>query len=170
MKTLATVLVTTTLLGLLSACESNPNTEQPPAASSSSPKTTESSPVANSSSAKPSGNVTSIQVTEKDMEILLSSASAPAGPIEFVTKNTGPSPHELLVVKTDLAIDQLPRKGSVLDEKAKSIEVIDEIEEEDLPKGASKTLRVNLRPGKYLLICNIRGHFTAGMITPFTVT
>jgi uncharacterized cupredoxin-like copper-binding protein len=173
-KTFTTFLVTTSLVGMLSACDTNKNTDQPPVASS---PATKNSPVASSPATTTSpasspttqpGKATQIQVTEKDMAILLSSPSAPAGPVDFVTKYIGPSPHEFLVVKTDFPVDKLPLKGGRLDEKAKGIEVIDEIEVKDLPNGANKTLRVNLRPGKYLLVCNIPSHFRAGMLTPFT--
>jgi len=35
---------------------------------------------------------------------------------------------------------------------------------------ASKTLDVTLAAGSYLLICNVPGHYAAGMVTPLTVT
>ena len=40
----------------------------------------------------------------------------------------------------------------------------------DLQPGASYTLDVTLTPGCYLLICNVPGHYAAGMVTPLTVT
>jgi Sulfocyanin (SoxE) domain len=39
----------------------------------------------------------------------------------------------------------------------------------NLPVGESKTLELNLEPGKYALVCNISGHYAAGMYADFTV-
>jgi uncharacterized cupredoxin-like copper-binding protein len=35
---------------------------------------------------------------------------------------------------------------------------------------AEKTITLDLKPGVYLLICNVPGHYAAGMWTPLTVT
>lgn len=148
------------VLSFLVACNSNSNTQQTPAASSPTP----ASPVA----ATPAG-VTRIDVVAKDMTFTVSATSAPAGTIEFVTQNQGPSEHELVVIQTDLAPNQLPYKGNEVDEDASGLKVIDEIDEDDLKVGTTETLRVNLTPGKYLLICNLPGHAKAGMVVPFTV-
>ena len=40
----------------------------------------------------------------------------------------------------------------------------------ELDPGASGSLTVALQPGKYLLICNVPGHYASGMWTEFTVT
>jgi len=40
----------------------------------------------------------------------------------------------------------------------------------DIQPGTSHTLDVTLTPGTYLLICNVPGHYAAGMVTPQTVT
>ena len=39
----------------------------------------------------------------------------------------------------------------------------------DLAAGATKTLTLNLKPGHYALICNIAGHYMAGMYADLTV-
>ncbi|MEA2312683.1 MAG: hypothetical protein QOE28_2651, partial [Solirubrobacteraceae bacterium] len=35
--------------------------------------------------------------------------------------------------------------------------------------GAAKALTLNLKPGHYALICNLPGHYTAGMYADLTV-
>jgi uncharacterized cupredoxin-like copper-binding protein len=35
--------------------------------------------------------------------------------------------------------------------------------------GVTKTLKLNLKPGHYTLICNFPGHYQAGQHTDFTV-
>jgi uncharacterized cupredoxin-like copper-binding protein len=39
----------------------------------------------------------------------------------------------------------------------------------ELEPGKTGALRLDLKPGKYLLFCNVPGHFTSGMWTIFTV-
>jgi uncharacterized cupredoxin-like copper-binding protein len=39
----------------------------------------------------------------------------------------------------------------------------------DLQPNMSKSLELILAPGAYLLICNLPGHYGAGMAAPFTV-
>ena len=46
----------------------------------------------------------------------------------------------------------------------------DKGEVSELDPGKSGTLTVALKPGKYLLICNVPGHYSAGMWTEFEVT
>jgi uncharacterized cupredoxin-like copper-binding protein len=36
--------------------------------------------------------------------------------------------------------------------------------------GKEKVLELSLPAGNYLLVCNIPGHYAAGMVTPFVVT
>ena len=36
--------------------------------------------------------------------------------------------------------------------------------------GATKALTLDLKPGTYLLVCNLPGHYAAGMWTVLTVT
>ncbi|NWF60730.1 MAG: copper-binding protein [Fischerella sp.] len=109
-----------------------------------------------------------VQVTVKEMAVQLSPSTVPAGPVEFVANNQGNLDHEMVVIKTDLPLDKLPLKGDRLDED-KAGKKIGEIEEEELTSGATKTLAVNLTPGNYLIVCNLPGHFQAGMRTFLTV-
>ena len=39
----------------------------------------------------------------------------------------------------------------------------------DLKPGEAKDLKLKLSPGNYVLLCNIAGHYMAGMQAPFTV-
>jgi uncharacterized cupredoxin-like copper-binding protein len=45
---------------------------------------------------------------------------------------------------------------------------VDEIE--DIEKGATPKLTIDLDAGSYVLICNVAGHYRQGMRTSFTVT
>jgi len=92
-----------------------------------------------------------------------------AGQVTFhVTNSDSSDTHEFVIFKTDLPAGQLPldSTGNV-DEAAPSMTHIDEIP--DIAPGEVKDLTVTLQPGKYAAICNVPGHYQAGMYTSFTV-
>lgn len=107
-----------------------------------------------------------ILTSEKDFGISLEEASTPAGSVTFDITNDGPSTHELVVFKTDLAADALPVDGSTVTEDG--LDLVDEVE--DIAPGVGTTLTVDLQPGSYVVVCNIEGHYGAGMHAPLTVT
>jgi uncharacterized cupredoxin-like copper-binding protein len=121
------------------------------------------------------GGGNSVDATLSNFEIDLASDTADSGEVTFKIKNGGPSVHEFVVFKTDLAPDQLPTTQdagvTIVDEEGQGVEAIDEVE--DIANGASADLKVNLEPGKYVLLCNRSedgGHFSQGMHAAFTVT
>lgn len=165
-KNLLKALTICAILSSLVACSNNKSAE------SSSPNNSaiQTAPSATSSpKPKETTQGTKINVTAKEMVFQLSSATAPAGPVEFVVKNEGKKPHEFVVLKNDLPNKKLPLKGGSLDEDAKGLKNLGEISESKLTSGATQTLQLTLTPGRYLLVCNLPGHFQAGMKTEFTV-
>jgi uncharacterized cupredoxin-like copper-binding protein len=110
-----------------------------------------------------------VHATLEDFEIKLDETSAVAGPVVFVVDNQGQSVHEFVVVKTDLAADELPTdENGDVDEEGEGITAVDEIE--DIEDGASPKLEVDLEPGDYVVLCNLPGHYRQGMHAAFTVT
>ncbi|NTU85810.1 MAG: hypothetical protein HGA45_41850 [Chloroflexales bacterium] len=103
-----------------------------------------------------------------DTSITLSAASVKAGDVVFRITNTSMMElHELVVIKTDLSADQLiPDASGRLDEST----LTSMGEEGDITMHQSVDLPLKLAPGRYLLICNLPGHYQAGMHTVFTVT
>ena len=59
--------------------------------------------------------------------------------------------------------------GSRVDEAA-SGDVVGKIQERDLGSGKSAIAILDLSPGKYVLICNVSGHYEDGMYVAFEVT
>ncbi len=172
MKTLVQFLVTAAVLlslTILAACGNQVAGNQP--VSTSPPETTSSSPPASSSSpaAKASAKATKIDASETEMAIKLTPATVPAGPVDFVIHNDGAVPHEFVVFKTSLALNQLPVKDSKLDEDSKSLQNVADSGAQKLNSGESKTLQANLTPGNYAVICNVADHFRRGMKTTLTV-
>jgi uncharacterized cupredoxin-like copper-binding protein len=99
--------------------------------------------------------------------ISLDEESVPAGEVTFKIANEGELEHEFEVVKTDVAEGDLPVEEGQADVEAEGGEEVDEVE--DLASGAEQDLTVDLEAGKYLLICNLPGHYEQGMVTTFTV-
>ena len=112
---------------------------------------------------------TAIKVAAKDFAFTLDKNSGPAGKFTFTATNAGPTDHEFVVFKTDLAPGALPLIGdkSKVDEGGPGVEHIDEIG--DLNVGDTKTLAIDLKPGAYVFICNIAAHYAQGMYIAFKV-
>jgi len=103
----------------------------------------------------------------KNMEMMAEPQSVKAGQVSFEVSNKSKSiVHEMIVV-ADLGV-ALPydeKKSKVIESKIKHLG-----EASDLAPGSKKTLKLKLKPGNYILICNQSGHYHQGMTTSFTVT
>lgn len=93
--------------------------------------------------------------------------SVPAGPVTFTVENTGTEEHEMVVMKTDTAPDQLKMRAEDPD-KVEEEGMVDELEKFD--EGLTKSITLDLDAGSYILVCNIAKHYARGMYTGFTVT
>ncbi len=107
---------------------------------------------------------TTISVALEDFTLTPDAATASHGEITFAAQNLGSTPHELLVVRTDLAPDALPANGEV-DET--DLEIV--VRLSDIEAGMSVAGVVELEPGDYVLLCNVPGHYTLGMNAAFTL-
>lgn len=103
------------------------------------------------------------------MSIRIDHSTVRAGAVTFdVTNWSRATLHELLVVAVDVADAQLPYDYSEATVAEDQVKVLGETKE--LSPNASEQITVSLTPGNYLLICNIPGHYAAGMATPLNVT
>jgi uncharacterized cupredoxin-like copper-binding protein len=96
-------------------------------------------------------------------------AALPAGEILFIVRNQGTIPHELVMFKTKSADAALPLgKDGSLDEESPQIEnVVDS--GSALKPGETRWLTAELEPGSYVIVCNLPGHYHAGMHLAVTV-
>ena len=92
-----------------------------------------------------------------------------AGKTHITSLDTGVAQHELLIFKSDREASAYPldAKGNIIEEGAGVTLVSDG---ENIDPAGSQVRAINLTPGKYLFLCNIPGHFKAGMFTVVTVT
>jgi len=109
---------------------------------------------------------TTVKVQLKEFKVLASPASAQHWFVSFAVRNTGKIRHEFVVLKTKVAPAKLPVKSG----KAVEAGRVGKIGALKLKPGASRTLNLNLNAGKYVLLCNLPGHYQAGQRIGFTVT
>ena len=97
-----------------------------------------------------------------DYRITTNTADPKTDHVTFAVKNEGKAAHELVVLRTNRTAGSLghgkrvPENGNVG-------------ETGDLRPGQSKKLTLTLKPGHYALICNLPGHYAAGMHADFTI-
>jgi uncharacterized cupredoxin-like copper-binding protein len=106
---------------------------------------------------------TGLDISMSEFQFTPSNSGAEAGKVTITAKNDGKVPHELVLLKTDRAATALPEKGGRVDEAASVGEI------GETPAGRSGTHTFDLKPGKYVLICNLPGHYDAGMHGTLTV-
>ena len=171
MKRLTVVLIFAMALALVAAaCGGGDDDDAPVIAPTPTtlPETTTAPPTTTPPAV--SAGVSEVNVDLAEFAIGIDNAVGAAGDITFTASNNGFIPHELVVIRTDLAPDALPvdEASAKADEDAAGT-VIGRIPEGDLGKGASASASFNLTPGNYVLICNVPGHYQSGMATAFTV-
>ncbi len=102
------------------------------------------------------------------MEVRVSSHTVPAGEVTFeVTNSSRQLVHEMVIspvkdTKTPLPYD---KAGNRVDEDAAGH--LGEVSE--LAPGKKGALKLTLKPGTYILYCNVPGHYALGMWTLLTV-
>jgi uncharacterized cupredoxin-like copper-binding protein len=103
------------------------------------------------------------------MAMTLDKTSVKTGKITFEVKNDASmTEHEMVVIKLKHKADKLPMIAGadrVDEDKLKSMGEVSE-----LKPGTGGKLALKMPAGNYVLICNIKGHYMAGMWSTFTVT
>jgi len=137
-------------------------------------------------SSTPASTASTVHVTLSDtrglggpMTLTASPATAPAGDVTFVVKNTGTIDHEAVVLKTSDPYNKIPisdggdppapvaHGANKVSEDAN----IGETGDPNLKPGDTRTFTIkNMTAGSYVIVCNIAEHYGAGMRAPFTVS
>ncbi|MDP4603901.1 MAG: plastocyanin/azurin family copper-binding protein [Solirubrobacteraceae bacterium] len=137
----------------LAACGSSSSTDTTaaPAATTTAAATTEASSAS-----------TNVDVVLNEMNVMAMPGEANAGDVTFDVKNEGAAGHNLVVIKTDTTAADLGEDAAA--SEAGKVGKVDEV-----AAGQSKDLTLKLDAGQYALICNLPGHYGAGMYQDFTV-
>ncbi len=102
------------------------------------------------------------------MSIRTDQSSVKAGTVSFDVTNWSRSfVHEVLIVAVDNPNAALPYNYAEAKVAEDQVKVLGEVA--DLQPNASGTVDVALTAGSYLLICNIAGHYAAGMVSQLQV-
>jgi uncharacterized cupredoxin-like copper-binding protein len=100
-----------------------------------------------------------VLVKERDFVIRTQRVLA-AGTVRFVVKNGGPVSHELILVRAPSGRLPVRADGLTVDEEMLKPRIIGTLE----PAGpGTRDLQVRLEPGRYVMFCNMAGHYMSGM-------
>ncbi len=118
----------------------------------------------------PASEGKALQITMSDDFFTPKDASAKAGSVTISTPNTGQLVHEMVLAKTEADPSALPTTpdGSVDEAKLESAGQ-DAGEIADVAPGGTKKGTFKLVPGRYVMFCNVPGHYAAGMYGTITV-
>jgi uncharacterized cupredoxin-like copper-binding protein len=111
-----------------------------------------------------------VSVNERDFAITASPKVVEAGDVVFRADNHGPDAHELIVARAPGSSGiRLPFRtdGLTVSEETLKRAIVGSLEPGQA--GDVRDLHVKLAPGRYVLFCNMAGHFMAGMETVVTV-
>ena len=111
-----------------------------------------------------------VSVWAKDFKLRLSRTTWPAGRVSVRFENDGPDTHEMLLFAApDNSADAMPMRsdGETVDEDSPLLRSV--VDEAGTPPGGSRTVTVDLAPGHYVVLCNMSGHYMAGMWQDVTV-
>jgi uncharacterized cupredoxin-like copper-binding protein len=100
-----------------------------------------------------------VRVTEKDFRISAPDR-LPAGEVNLSVINRGPDAHELIVVRKRAHRLPVSSDGLNIDEDKIESDEVGVLEPAD---PGVRRLKFNLRPGTYVMFCNMSGHHRAGM-------
>jgi len=125
----------------------------------------------NEGAASGGGATATLTIDMGDFYFSPKDATAKAGKTKIEAPNEGSMEHELVLFRTNMNPAKLPTEanGDVDEEK------LDETAEEageiaDVEPGDTKSEEFDLKPGKYVMFCNIPGHYAQGMYGTLTVT
>jgi uncharacterized cupredoxin-like copper-binding protein len=140
------------------------------------PEEPEAAPAAD---AEVKGNSVAVQLGENGGKyfVKVDKDTVPAGTTTFVIDNIGTIHHELAVFKTDLAPGKLPLTDEAKVDEEKAGLLAEAVyarplrgdEDHRIRDGRGVNFTIDLEPGKYVLLCNLEGHYTAGQYTAFGV-
>ena len=109
-----------------------------------------------------------VKVTISDGSMKLDQSSVPAGPVTFQVTIQSSQGHEINVLKTQLDPKSLPEgtEPGVVDEDA----VGDKAGElEDVPPDMPQADTFDMTSGRYVIICNLAGHYAKGEVATLVV-
>lgn len=107
-------------------------------------------------------------MSKAPMGITVDSNDIKAGEVTFVAVNDSKEfVHEMLIVPLRSVYSPLPYNAT--DERVDEDATGSLGEVSELDPGATGALRITVKPGTYMLLCNVPGHYAMGMWTTIVV-
>lgn len=126
----------------------------------------ESSEATETTTSAPAAGGETLTIEMDDYKFIPADATAKAGSVTIDAENVGAMPHELVLAKSDLDPAKLPTTSDgEVDESA--LDIVGEAA--DVAPGDTGSFSADLEPGSYVMICNLPGHYAAGMYGSLTV-
>jgi uncharacterized cupredoxin-like copper-binding protein len=108
-----------------------------------------------------------VRISERDFGVVASPHEVSAGAVVLRVLNHGPDRHELIAVRLRGGGLPLRGDGMTINEEALDKATVGVLEPG--APGSTRELRVTLQPGRYMLFCNMSGHYMGGMHTVLVV-
>jgi len=140
-------------------------------AACSSPKDASSPSTADVPSTDAAAAGETVSVSLNQWTITPTATTVPSGAVTFDVTNDGTMTHEFVVLQTATAASEIPIKSfeGETDRINEDTAGTNVGETGDMEAGISQTLKLDLAPGHYVLVCNLPSHYGLGMHTDFTV-
>ncbi len=106
-----------------------------------------------------------LAVTMKDYRVEMNVTTVKAGTVKIGIKNAGGMEHSFELIRSELPFDKLPMDTGAA--KAKEDGLVKQVK--SIAVGKVSTLTAELAAGKYVVICNVAGHYQLGMRAALTV-
>ena len=97
-------------------------------------------------------------LTSTEFKFSASAVDAPAGKLKITLDNAGKIEHELVLLKTSATPGALKVAADGRVSEAASVGEVSETK-----SGVAKSTTFDLKPGRYVYVCNIPGHYAQGM-------
>jgi len=107
-----------------------------------------------------------LRVSERDFRIKAPKVIR-AGELRLRVRNQGPDTHELVVARVGKSRLPIRSDGLTVDEDA--LESVTAVTVEGFERGRTREVRVHFHPGRYVLFCNMAGHYLSGMYATVVV-
>lgn len=103
-----------------------------------------------------------VRVSVREWRLLVRPGRVAAGPVTFVIRNDGKLTHRLVVLRTDRPAGKLEVRDGRVSERGLVAAVV-------VRPGQTVSVTLRLQRGRYVVICNERGHYRRGLVSALQI-
>ena len=112
-------------------------------------------------------DIHTVEVGLEEWGVHLSEAVITTPEVDLAVTNAGILQHEVVILRTDEPADGLRTVNGIIDLSGIDGTLVGEVA--DLSPGQHVDADIGLAPGRYVLFCNVPGHYDSGMHAVLTV-